>query len=97
MIPDVEVKLTQEALLSWTRSGSGSRDRMDTHAKVKVPLHLRRNLMPLLLAVLACSAGWAAPDEPLPKAEEILDKFVEVTGGKAAITRNSQREVDRQF
>jgi hypothetical protein len=57
---------------------------MDTHTKVKVLLHLRRNLMPLLLAALACSAGWAAPDEPLPKAEDILDKFVEVTGGKAA-------------
>jgi hypothetical protein len=56
---------------------------MDTHAKVKVPMRLRK-LMPLLLAVLVCSAGWAAPDEPLPKAEEILDKFVEVTGGKAA-------------
>lgn len=57
---------------------------MDTHAKVKVSLHLRRNLMPLVLAALTCPAGWAAPDEPLPKAEEILDKFVEVTGGKAA-------------
>jgi len=51
---------------------------------VKVPMHLRRKLIPLLLAALACSAVWAAPGEPLPKAEEILDKFVEVTGGKAA-------------
>jgi hypothetical protein len=57
---------------------------MDTHAKVKVLLHLRRTLMPLFLAALVCSAGWGAPDEPLPKAEDILDKFVEVTGGKAA-------------
>lgn len=48
-------------------------------------MHLRRHPMrSLLLAALACSAGWAAPDEPLPKADEILDKFVEVTGGKAA-------------
>ena len=47
-------------------------------------MHLRRHLVPLFLTALACSAGWAAPDEPLPKAEEILDKFVEVTGGKAA-------------
>jgi len=56
---------------------------MDTHAKVKVLMRLRSHLMPLFLAALACSAGWAA-DEPLPKAEDILDKFVEVTGGKAA-------------
>ena len=56
---------------------------MDTHAKVKGFMRLRRNLMPLFLGVLVCSAGWAA-DEPLPKAEELLDKFVEVTGGKAA-------------
>lgn len=47
-------------------------------------MHLRRQFMPLVLATLACSAGWAAPDEPLPKAEDILDKFVDVTGGKAA-------------
>jgi len=47
-------------------------------------MHLRRKLMPLPLVALACSAVWAAPDEPLPKAEQILDKFVEATGGKAA-------------
>ncbi|SRR5579863_1333102 len=45
-------------------------------------MNLRRQGMALLVA-LVCSAVWAA-DEPLPKAEEILDKFVEVTGGKAA-------------
>ncbi len=48
-------------------------------------MHLRRDLIPpLVLAALACSAAWGAPDAPLPKAEDILDKFVEVTGGKAA-------------
>jgi len=51
---------------------------------VKVLMRLRRQLLPLVLATLACSAGWAAPDEPLPKAEDILDKFVYATGGKAA-------------
>ena len=48
-------------------------------------MHLRRHFLPsLLLAALAGSPGLAAPDEPLPKAEEILDKFVEATGGKTA-------------
>ncbi len=48
-------------------------------------MHLRPHFLPtLVLAALAGSPGLAAPDEPLPKAEEILDKFVEVTGGKAA-------------
>jgi hypothetical protein len=58
---------------------------MDTHAKVKVPMHLRRHFLPsLVLAALAGAPVLAAPDEPLPKAEQILDNFVEVTGGKAA-------------
>ncbi len=57
---------------------------MDQHAKVRVLMHFRRDLiLPMLLAALA-SAAWGAPDAPLPKAEDILDKFVEVTGGKAA-------------
>ena len=37
----------------------------------------------MVLAGLVSSLGWAA-DEPLPKGEEILDKFVDATGGKAA-------------
>jgi hypothetical protein len=58
---------------------------MDTEAKVKVSMHLRRQFLPtLVLAALSGSPGLAAPDESLPKAEEILDKFVEATGGKAA-------------
>ena len=36
------------------------------------------------IAMAACSAFLFAADEPLPKAETILDRSVEVTGGKAA-------------
>jgi hypothetical protein len=58
---------------------------MDTHPKVKVPMDRRRNFLPsLVLAALVCCSRLAASDEPLPQAEVILDKFVEVTGGKAA-------------
>src|SRR6185295_4866518 len=41
---------------------------------------MRRTSIALLLSF---SAAWAA-DEALPKAETILDRYVEVTGGKAA-------------
>lgn len=48
-------------------------------------MYLRRSfLCSLVLAVLAGAPVLAAIEESLPKAEEILDKFVEVTGGKAA-------------
>ncbi len=48
-------------------------------------MHLRHRLTPaVLLAGLLCGSGQVRAEEPLPKAEEILDKFVEVTGGKAA-------------
>jgi len=36
------------------------------------------------MAMAACSAFLFAADEPLPKAETILDRSIEVTGGKAA-------------
>jgi hypothetical protein len=46
---------------------------------------LRRRLMPaVFLAGAFCFAGLARAADALPKAEEILDKFVEATGGKAA-------------
>lgn len=46
---------------------------------------VRRRFLSLLpLVALAAPACLAAPDEPLPKAATILDRFVEVTGGKAA-------------
>jgi hypothetical protein len=46
-------------------------------------MQLRYRLMPAaILAALACSA--AAADEKLPKGEDIMDKFADVTGGKAA-------------
>jgi len=48
-------------------------------------MHLRHRLTPaVFLAGLLCSSGGVRAEEPLPKADEILDKFVEVTGGKAA-------------
>jgi hypothetical protein len=48
-------------------------------------MHLRHRLMPaVFLAGLLCGSGHVRAEEPLPKAEEILDKFVDVTGGKAA-------------
>lgn len=48
-------------------------------------MHLRHRLTPaIFLAGLLCGSGQVRAEEPLPKAEEILDKFVEVTGGKAA-------------
>jgi hypothetical protein len=46
-------------------------------------MQLRYRMMPaVILAALAFSA--AAADEKLPKGEDIMDKFVDVTGGKAA-------------
>ncbi|MBZ5595580.1 MAG: outer membrane lipoprotein-sorting protein [Acidobacteriia bacterium] len=48
-------------------------------------MHLRHRLTPaVFLAGLLCCAAHVRAEEPLPKAEEILDKFVEATGGKAA-------------
>jgi hypothetical protein len=48
-------------------------------------MHLRHRLTPaVIIAGLLCGSGHVRAEEPLPKAEEILDKFVEVTGGKAA-------------
>lgn len=43
----------------------------------------RRAAIALCGYVLTMSAGWAA-DEPLPKAETVLDHYIEVTGGKEA-------------
>jgi hypothetical protein len=46
---------------------------------------LRNRFLPVaFLAALACSIAVAAPDAVLPKADVILDKFVEATGGKSA-------------
>jgi outer membrane lipoprotein-sorting protein len=48
-------------------------------------MHLRNRLVPAaILAGLVCSCGAAAAEGQLPKAEEILDKFVDASGGKAA-------------
>jgi hypothetical protein len=49
-------------------------------------MHQLRNrfLSVAFLAALACSIAAAAPDAVLPKADVILDKFVEATGGKGA-------------
>jgi hypothetical protein len=48
-------------------------------------MHLRHRLTPaVIIAGLLCGSGHVRAEEPLPKAEEILDKFVDATGGKAA-------------
>jgi hypothetical protein len=48
-------------------------------------MHLRYRLPPtVVLAGVLCCSGHVRAEEQLPKAEEILDKFVEVTGGRAA-------------
>ncbi|HXI43453.1 MAG TPA: hypothetical protein VNH83_25960 [Bryobacteraceae bacterium] len=47
--------------------------------------HPRNRFLPVaVLAALACSIAAAVPEAALPKGEEILDKFVEATGGKSA-------------
>ena len=47
-------------------------------------MQLRHGLTRAVFLIgLLCFSGHVRAEEPLPKAEEILDKFVEVTGGKA--------------
>jgi outer membrane lipoprotein-sorting protein len=61
-------------------------------------MHLRYRLMPaVFLAGLLCHAGAARAGEALPKAEEILDKFVEATGGKAAYEKIHNEKVTGTF
>ncbi len=43
----------------------------------------------LALISIAALAAFAAPQETLPKAETILDRYVEVTGGKAAYAKRT--------
>ena len=45
----------------------------------------------LLLAGLCAASAHAQPAEKLPKAEALLDKYVEVTGGKAAYDKLNNR------
>jgi len=54
---------------------------------------------PLLAAVVAAAllTPMLRADEPLPKAEEILDRYVEATGGKAAYERLKSRRVTGTF
>ena len=42
----------------------------------------------LALALLVTAAPYLAADDALPKADTILDRFVEVTGGKAAFEKH---------
>jgi hypothetical protein len=61
-------------------------------------MHLRHRLMPAaFLAGLLCGSGHVRAEEPLPKAEEILDKFVEVTGGKAAYEKTHNEKSTGTF
>jgi hypothetical protein len=54
---------------------------------------LRRPLRTALVlsAALAMPALRASADDPLPKAEDVLDKYVEATGGKAAYEKLKNR------
>jgi hypothetical protein len=45
-----------------------------------------------VLALLASGAQVYAQDKDLPKAEDVLDKFIEVTGGKAAYEKLKNRQ-----
>ena len=47
-------------------------------------MYLRYPIVPLAIFVALASASVSAADEQLPKADRILDKFVEATGGKSA-------------
>lgn len=49
------------------------------------------------IAALACSAFVSAADEPLPKAETILDRSLEVTGGKAAYEKRKSEVTTGTF
>ena len=62
----------------------------------RIPSLARARLVPailptLLLAGLCAANVHAQPAEKLPKAETILDKYVEVTGGKAAYAKLNNR------
>jgi hypothetical protein len=92
--PDVEVKLTREALLAghdpvvdaaleWIKNNESRKQTM-----------IRRTAIAILLG--SASLAWAA-DEALPKAESILDRFVEVTGGKAAYEKRKTEIVTGTF
>jgi len=48
---------------------------------------MKRNLIWMSAALVLGAAGAMATADELPKAETILDKFVEVTGGKAAYAK----------
>jgi hypothetical protein len=48
---------------------------------------MKRNLLWTGAALLLSAAGTVAAADDLPKAETILDKYVEVTGGKAAYAK----------
>ncbi len=54
---------------------------------------LRRPLRTALIlsAALAMPALRASADDPLPKAEEVLDQYIEATGGKAAYEKLKNR------
>jgi hypothetical protein len=60
---------------------------LDTKAKGIEMTRLER------IALLAACAGLLAWAQPLPKAETILDHFVEVTGGKAAYQKHTHEKM----
>jgi hypothetical protein len=59
---------------------------------------LGRCLMVLTLAWVAVGASTAwAEDEKLPSADQVIDKYIKATGGKAAYERHRNSEVDLSF
>lgn len=55
------------------------------------------SLTALLLAGLCSVSAYAQPQEKLPKADAILDRYVEVTGGKAAYGKLKNRVTKATF
>src|SRR5260370_40642618 len=47
----------------------------------------------LALALVLTPVAFFAADETLPKAETVLDRFVEATGGKAVFGKNRNEEM----
>ena len=87
VVPDVEVKLTREALLA-------GHDTVVDAALDWIRKQRYRN-DPILQAY--CSGAFAgafAAAQPLPKAETILDRYSEVTGGKAAYQKHTHETHD---
>ena len=81
--PDVEVKLTRAALLTGHDAVIDAA--MDWINKRRTRPMTRRWV--ILAAILYCQRR-AAADEALPEAATVLDRYIEVTGGKEAYAKH---------